>query len=618
MKNKYGLILNKLILSNGTETREVNFYKGLNFIYGPTDTGKTYIYQLIKYLLGSNDKPKDIPENNDFINVFLEITSNFTGKTFTLNRVIGTNKIYVYESSFDNINNSTHSNPFNTNGRSKIISKELMQHAGLETEYQIKKKINEEEYQNINFRNYLYFSMVDEVSIIKDKSPLITGQFVSKTFELNLFYYLVSNTSFDYLTHLSLKKKETQKKNLKGKKTKENPINYIVIKTQKEISELEEQLNNSDEISYSDEIIFITNEINSKSEELHILFKNSEKIKSKILMNNELVKRFKLLKEQFVSDMERLEFILEGGDIISNLRIETCTICGNQLNKKNHSHSNIFEVNHIDGKALYNSYTSEKNKIILNLKDLEETIDIILTENQNLNDQLSINENLYKNINNQINNELKPTKKSIEKKMDKMVEKKLINQKILFLKNIVKELQTDNKNIEANNPLIKDSQKSNYDKVSSSINELCTLMSNYLDEMRWKQDTTATEVYFDFHEHDFVIDGKSRSIYGKGYRAIIYSVFLISFMQHSRLNAFPHIGFVLLDSPLTTYQEGDEINEEDIIPDDLKQRFIRTFSEEREDQIIVLDNQFKLDTTINKFNCIKFTKKHDEGRYGFM
>lgn len=67
---------------------------------------------------------------------------------------------------------------------------------------------------------------------------------------------------------------------------------------------------------------------------------------------------------------------------------------------------------------------------------------------------------------------------------------------------------------------------------------------------------------------------------------------------------------------LTTFQEGEEIDENDNISNDLKKRFIQTCSKEKENQIIILDNQFDIDDT--GINHINLTKKVNEGRYGFM
>lgn len=340
-----------------------------------------------------------------------------------------------------------------------------------------------------------------------------------------------------------------------------------------------------------------------------------KKTKSKILMNNELIKRFNLLREQFNSDMERLEFILEGGGIISNLSIENCTVCGSKLSDLKHNHNNSSDSIDIDGESLYSSYKSEKNKIQLNLKDLNETIELIHNQNKDLKNTLNENESSFNILNSHINNELKPTKKSLEEKMGKAVEKEVIKQKIIYLTTMINELNTETKGIPLDLKIVSNINNDN-DNVSSSINELCQIMSKHLEDMRFNQVNSAIEVYFDYKEHDFIIDNKLRSVYGKGYRAIIYAVFLISLMQYCYTKNLPHTGFVLIDSPLTTYQEGEELDEKDKIPNDLKKRFIQTFSKERENQIIILDNQFDMDT--NGINYIKFTKKADEGRYGFL
>ena len=61
--NKYGFFIKKLQLEGSDkETVSVEFKKGLNVIYGPSDTGKTFIYQSIDYMLGASKIPKDIPE----------------------------------------------------------------------------------------------------------------------------------------------------------------------------------------------------------------------------------------------------------------------------------------------------------------------------------------------------------------------------------------------------------------------------------------------------------------------------------------------------------------------------------------------------------------------------
>lgn len=54
----------------------------------------------------------------------------------------------------------------------------------------------------------------------------------------------------------------------------------------------------------------------------------------------------------------------------------------------------------------------------------------------------------------------------------------------------------------------------------------------------------------------------------------------------------------------------------DDIPKGLKGRFIRTLSEEKDSQLIILENKFPLKT--KDINFIEFTKGENIGRYGFM
>lgn len=62
-------------------------------------------------------------------------------------------------------------------------------------------------------------------------------------------------------------------------------------------------------------------------------------------------------------------------------------------------------------------------------------------------------------------------------------------------------------------------------------------------------------VDFDFKARDIVIGGSARGNFGKGYRAIAYSAFALELMNLLKIFG-RHLGFVVLDSPLTTYKEG--------------------------------------------------------------
>jgi hypothetical protein len=89
-------------------------------------------------------------------------------------------------------------------------------------------------------------------------------------------------------------------------------------------------------------------------------------------------------------------------------------------------------------------------------------------------------------------------------------------------------------------------------------------------------------------------------------------------MEYCQKNTLPHAGFVLIDSPLTTYQEASETEEEEKVPEELKVRFLNTFSNLIGSQIIILENKFSMNVNEEKMNFIEFTKDRTIGSYGFM
>lgn len=619
MNKNYGLLIKRLILSNGANKREVEFSEGLNIISGPTDTGKTYVFQWLKYMLGSNDSPKTIPENVDYLDGYLEIYSFAKKETITLRRVFSTNKVYIYSCPFKSINDKTEYLQVNTRGSAKLISSNMMEYLGANSEIELRTHVEEEKYRKLAFRDFLHFSLIDEKEVIKDKTLLTTGQYVSRTVELNAFFYFISGKYTSFISYLS-KLRTGKKKKEKPQVDKTDYLDELIIETQNQL----DTLNSGEDslgISFKEELLFVTSEIKQHSEVIKETFENTEKLKTKRLVNQELIKRFNLLKEHFNSDLRRLDFILEGGSIISNLQPENCPTCGKQLDDNHDEIHHEKVVSGVNYEKLISSYSSEKEKIMLNLSDLSMTIGNLEEDISKINEEILIEEKKYSEIKQKVENELKPTQASLQEKIDKQVDAKLIKAKIDYLTNQLIRLNSQKELFGTTNLLIESPKEPTIEKdvVDQSIKELTKLMNGFLVEMKFPDiDLKSNNVSFDFKEFDFIINGKARSVFGKGFRSIIYSVFVISLMDYCQRNNLPHAGFVLIDSPLTTYQEANGTEEEEKVPEELKVRFLNTFSNIVGSQIIILENKFSMNVNEKKMNFIEFTKDRTTGRYGFM
>ena len=81
------LILKKLILTgNGKRDAVINFHEGLNVIAGASDTGKSFAFECINYILGSSEVPSCPPEAKGYQTVYMEIKDSCQQEIFTLKR----------------------------------------------------------------------------------------------------------------------------------------------------------------------------------------------------------------------------------------------------------------------------------------------------------------------------------------------------------------------------------------------------------------------------------------------------------------------------------------------------------------------------------------------------
>ncbi len=67
-------------------------------------------------------------------------------------------------------------------------------------------------------------------------------------------------------------------------------------------------------------------------------------------------------------------------------------------------------------------------------------------------------------------------------------------------------------------------------------------------------------VEFDTDICDIKVNGRPRSSFGQGVRAILYTAFLVGFLKYCIKNNLQHPGFTVIDSPLTTYKKHKNKN----------------------------------------------------------
>lgn len=333
--------------------------------------------------------------------------------------------------------------------------------------------------------------------------------------------------------------------------------------------------------------------------------------RARVISIQELIARFSLLENQYDSDEDRLIFLLEGRHYFNQLQMERCPLCHQELNDDNE----LVHKDHLNESNIkFEAVNVEISKIKSHKKDLKDTLSNIEEELYNVQQKKAYISEEYNEINKKIEEELQPNLNRISNEMKEILKKQSEINQVNFLKQNLLKLDKQKKEIESApqdiNTTVDKAQETSLDVYTK---ELCKEIEEILKEWMFPD----TEVQFDATSFDIVISDNKRSVYGKGYRAIAFSAFIIGLLNYCIKKGLPHTGMIILDSPLTTYKEEDTIKDEEVIPEEIQNKFYEYLSK-IDYQVIVLENKKPQPELIRNINYIEFTRNRNKGRYGFI
>lgn len=67
--------------------------------------------------------------------------------------------------------------------------------------------------------------------------------------------------------------------------------------------------------------------------------------------------------------------------------------------------------------------------------------------------------------------------------------------------------------------------------------------------------TSVETIEVDAYECDLIINGRARLSYGAGMRSIFLTAMIVALLKHSMKAGHPHLGLVVLDSPMKSYSD---------------------------------------------------------------
>lgn len=617
----YGVTLKRLVLQgDGKKDATLIFEKGLNLITGASDTGKSFAFECINYILGARDIPDRPVEASDYDTVLLEVEENSNKKKFTLKRSFiqsEKNKIYKFFSGIDDIGINNYEVLSYKHDAKLSLSKDMLSICNCKYN-NVLSGITKGKIRAFSFRDFIHLTMISESRVVHKNSIIYTSdnkRDSARTGEATAFHIVIRGKDYqkendrqDFtVTKAKLQGQVEELYNLCSTFREENTKIHEYIKAEKyedilaTINKLREKLDEKEKQVAEDE------------ERYKNLKENIFKLSLKQERLNKNVNKFVLLKKNYESDIERLKFIEEAHIYADQLIDIKCPLCNNSIKSSD-------AINVSNKKLYYMALGEEKKKLSIQLIDLKANITEFHNEIDELNKDILSKRYELEILEQNIKLELSQSVESTLKKLQYFLD---IRDNYIKVKNNDNRISTLNNRIDLLNEIILKQKKSDnrrdIEQVPDDIlKDLCKYIKELLVE--WKFIGSDIEIEFDFKKNDIRIGDKEKASFGKGARAVINTAFIISILQYTIKRGLSHPSFVIIDSPLTTFKEKDkkngELNEE--VEESIKQAFFRSLSDRSLNyQIIVLDN-VDLDKKLENINYCYFTGNEEINRKGFI
>lgn len=584
----------------------VYFRKGANVIQGGSDTGKSYIVQCIKFALGASKPPKPIKVSQGYTSVRVKF-ENDDGSSFTIERPLAeSSKPTLIDEEGKILTLGLKHNPTKKNS----ISNQFLDRLGLNGKLLLK-GTNSLSNASFSLRDFEKIFLIDESRIVAEYSPLGTGQNDEKTKETSILKLLLTG------------KDDAGVKQAKKELASKGSLKYKVAAVEEIIS----QFYPGDDVAQVRELQKLnsfTTQVAARLELAEAVLKSAfqssdglfeqkahhiselEVVEVKIAEDKALLGRFGMLDQKYESDRQRLLGIEQAAVLLDDSDKVLCPTCGNHFD----SESCTTDVNDIRKGVSF-----ELNRISKNIQELAEAQGSLSAAIERNTSSAQATKTAIAALEKLITSELQD---SVQAVSDLKELASCIKQDLTALDKRVTDKAKLNEEVKRLGVLLLEEQGGyTAEKFEEAVKPLVTEIQAVLK--RWGF-PNYLPVDFDFKARDITIGGSARGNFGKGYRAIAFSAFALGLMNLLKLSG-RHPGFVVLDSPLTTYKEGDDLPEDEgeEVAADLIYAFYQDIADSfRDSQIIIFENKEPDMSVIPMINYQHFTKSRKQGRYGFF
>ncbi|CAL9328085.1 hypothetical protein [Streptomyces sp. enrichment culture] len=568
-------------LGMGKSPASVEFSPGLTVIYGASDTGKSYIEESVDYMLGASEL-KSIPEDEGYSSILLGLRVD-DGRTLTLSRALGSDTIEVFPGDLRDFPTqpAEATLKYKHHPKSKNnISRYLLTVMGIDGRRILQNSRGD--VVPLNFRDLARLAIVNDTRMADKRSPVF-GSWMpqNETKEKSVFKLLLSGQEEP--------ERPTAPSNLQKQvgKGKIDLIDQLLDQTREKLTaeanqaQLRDQLTRlqsalNDATAAAGQVAAERSAVVRRRQELEAADTDTQQRASEV---QQLLSRFGLLRQQYESDLARLQMVGEAGTILGYFQTGTCVFCGAERQHQHPDHRLGESTQLADAVAAETRKTTDlHNDLLTTIEDLESQAAGLREEHARNTEQLQSNaQHLHA-----LDARLAP----LNTDTSELLESRSRLERELALYAQIDHLEDLKASLSAAPP---PPPAVNADGIpAADVADFEQVMSQTLEAWQVPGDNHVT---YDPTTAEIAVDGRPRKSRGRGMRSVIHAAFAVSLARRNQARGFIHPGFVVLDSPVLTYRRPEDNTEEDeLLAYDVVKNFYSDLLDNPTGQVIVIEN----------------------------
>jgi len=572
-------------LGPNREPAGIEFGPGLNLIYGASNTGKSFIVDTMDFMLGGKLALRDFGERVGYDRILLAIET-LDGQSFTIHRSSQGGIFTVYEGLHQTLPTGggvefaeSHSDRSEENLSSYLLSK-----VGLSKRRLRRNKRGNT--QSLSFRNLARLMIVNEEEIIQQRSPLSDGGYIADTANTSVFKLLLTGVDDS-----ALGKGATATPEETSREAQVELLDSLIKDMQHQVrdlagapAELENQLDRLDGTmnKQAQQLAISESHYREVAGNRRDRLKKLEDANNRLTEVRSLVDRFRLLDQHYESDIGRLEGIAEAGTLFSAYTEGDCPVCGASPDAHKKGTGCDGDVD-----AVVAAAKAESAKVLSRRAELQETVKGLVREAKSFERRIPKIESEAHEFSLEIETIIAPQMRAMRSAYGELADKKVEVREALGLYRTQKDFEDRRLKLLEEEGATGNLANVDVELSTATVDKFAELVLSILKQWHFPD---VDRVHFDLKTRDLVINGKQRTSYGKGLRAITQAAFSIGLLEFCRENETPHPGIVMLDSPLLSYREPDS-QADDLSGTDVNSHFYSYLAALKADrQIVIIEN----------------------------